>query len=66
METIQSTLVHLKYQVARGGASTVGILSLLNRICEIADTQDDMLRAVFWMAEQGDARSGAHRLLALC
>lgn len=62
--TIQSTLAHLKCQVARGGARTVGILSVLNQLCELADTQADMLRSAFWLGTQGNARAGAHQLLA--
>lgn len=64
LATIQSTLVHLKCQVAKGAARTVGILSVLNRLGEIAETQADMLRAAFRVAEQGNARAGAHQLLA--
>ncbi len=62
--TIRSTLAHLKCQVGQGGARTIGILSVLNRLCEIADTQADMLRSAFWMADQGNARAGVQQLLA--
>lgn len=62
--TIQSTLANLKCQVAKGGARTVGILSVLNQLCELADTQADMLRSAFCLGSQGKARAGAQQLLA--